>query len=60
MGNPGEKIGTAAQQAKGKTQETAGRVLSDEELEAQGQGEQVEADVQQAAQRAQDRIGDAG
>lgn len=60
MGDTGQKIGSAAQQAKGKAQETAGRVLDDEEMEGQGQGEQVEADVKQAAQRAQDRAGDAG
>ena len=58
MGDTGERIGNAAQQAKGKVQEGTGRVLSDEELEAQGQAEQAEADVQKAADEAQRRARD--
>jgi uncharacterized protein YjbJ (UPF0337 family) len=60
MGDTGERVSNAAQQAKGKAQETAGRVLSDEELEAEGQVDQAEADVQEAAQKAEDRARDAG
>jgi uncharacterized protein YjbJ (UPF0337 family) len=51
----GDKIEHAAEEAKGKVKETAGRVTDNPDLEARGQAEQASADVKQAG----DKVGDA-
>lgn len=49
-----DKIKHAAQSAKGKVQETAGKTAGNERLEAQGQAEQDEARVKHEADKAKD------
>jgi uncharacterized protein YjbJ (UPF0337 family) len=54
-----DKIKNTAKEASGKVKETWGDVTNDESLEAEGQAEQVEADVRQAAEKAKDKTKDA-
>lgn len=51
-----DKIKNAAQEAKGKVQETTGQVTGNEDLEAQGQTEQVKANVKQAGEDIKDTV----
>jgi uncharacterized protein YjbJ (UPF0337 family) len=50
----GDKIANAAQDAKGKAKEAAGRATNDDTLEAEGKADQAKADVKQAAEKAKD------
>jgi uncharacterized protein YjbJ (UPF0337 family) len=50
------RVEDAGQQAKGKIQEAAGKATGDEDLEAQGEAEQAEAEVSQAARDFEDEL----
>ncbi len=50
----GDKIQNAAQDAAGKVKEAAGKVTDNERLEAEGQADQVAADVKQAGEKVKD------
>lgn len=41
---------------KGKAKETVGEITGDEELEAQGKGDQVKGDVKQAGEKLKDAV----
>ncbi|MGO4103747.1 CsbD family protein [Leifsonia sp. YAF41] len=49
-----DKIKNAAQDATGKVKETAGKVTKNEDLEAEGKADQVEADLKQAGEKVKD------
>ncbi|MCI0157921.1 CsbD family protein [Leifsonia shinshuensis] len=49
-----DKIGNAAESAGGKAKETAGKATGDERLEAEGKGDQVKADLKNAAEKVKD------
>ncbi len=49
-----DKIGNAADKAAGKVKETAGDKTDNENLEAEGKGDQSKADVKQAGEKAKD------
>jgi uncharacterized protein YjbJ (UPF0337 family) len=51
-----DKFDAKAQELKGKAKETAGRVTDDEELEAEGRGDQVEGNLGQAAEKVKDAV----
>lgn len=51
-----DKAKNAAQDAKGKVQETVGRVTGNEDTEAEGQVEQVEADLKQRGESLKDAV----
>ena len=53
-----DKAKNAGLEAKGKIKETTGKVTNNEQLEAEGRADQVEADVRQAAERAKDTAKD--
>ncbi len=55
----GDKIGNAAEEAKGKVKETAGKATDDRNLEAEGKGDQASANVKQAGEKAKDAVKDA-
>lgn len=55
----GDKIKHAAQEAGGKVKETAGKATGDQDLEAEGHGDQAAANVKQAGDKAKDAVGDA-
>jgi uncharacterized protein YjbJ (UPF0337 family) len=50
----GDKIEHAAEEAKGKVKEGAGKAKGDERLEAEGKGEQAKANVKQAGDDVKD------
>ncbi|KJS61455.1 CsbD family protein [Streptomyces rubellomurinus] len=50
----GKKIAHAAETAKGKVKEAAGKAVGNERLAAKGKGEQVKGDLSQAGQKAKD------
>ena len=54
----GDKIKHAAEEAAGKVKEGAGKVTGNQELEAQGQGDQASAKVKQAGDKAVDAAKD--
>lgn len=46
-------------QAKGKTKETIGRAINDEELEAEGSADRVKGDVKEGLGKARRKVGEA-
>lgn len=50
----GDKISNAAEDAKGKSKEAAGKATDDERLEAEGKGDQSKADLKQAGEKVKD------
>lgn len=46
-------------QAKGKTKETIGRAIDDEELEAEGSADRVKGDVKEGLGKARRKVGEA-
>lgn len=53
-----DKIEHAAEEAKGKVKEGAGRASGNERLEAEGQADQTSANVKQAGDKARDAVDD--
>ena len=53
-----DKVKNEAGDLIGKGKETVGRVLHNEDLEAEGKADQVEATVKKAGERAKDRLKD--
>jgi uncharacterized protein YjbJ (UPF0337 family) len=53
------RIEGAAHQAKGAVKETAGRMMGDKKVEAEGKGERVAGKVQNAVGGAKDAVRDA-
>lgn len=49
-----EKADNKAQELRGKLKEGVGRAIDDEELETQGQGDQVRSNVKQAGEKVKD------
>lgn len=49
-----DKIDNAAQDAKGKVKEAAGKVTGDRKTEAEGKGDQVGADLKNAGEKVKD------
>jgi uncharacterized protein YjbJ (UPF0337 family) len=49
-----DKIDNAAQDAKGKAKEAAGKATDDERMEAEGKGDQMGADIKGAGEKAKD------
>ena len=49
-----DKIGNAAENARGKAKETAGKATGDERREAAGKGDQVKADLKNAGEKVKD------
>lgn len=54
-----DKIGNAAQKLAGKGKEAAGQASGDENLKAEGKGDQAAADVKQAGEKVKDAFKDA-
>jgi uncharacterized protein YjbJ (UPF0337 family) len=54
----GDKIDNQADVLKGKVKETAGHVIDDPELEAEGKGDQVKGHVKQAGEKVKDAVKD--
>ena len=50
----GDKMGNAAEEAKGKAKEAAGKATDDERLEAEGQGDQTKANLKKAGENVKD------
>ncbi|WP_228979396.1 CsbD family protein [Streptomyces sp. DH12] len=50
----GKKAENAAQTAKGKAKEAAGRAVGNERLEAEGRAEQVKGDAKQTGEKLKD------
>jgi uncharacterized protein YjbJ (UPF0337 family) len=51
-----DKIGNAAEDAKGKAKEAVGGATDNESLKAQGRADQASADVKQAGENAKDAV----
>jgi uncharacterized protein YjbJ (UPF0337 family) len=49
-----DKIGNAAEKLGGKSKEAAGEASGDENLKAEGQGDQAKADLKQAGENVKD------
>jgi uncharacterized protein YjbJ (UPF0337 family) len=49
-----DKISNASEEAAGKLKEGAGRATDDEQLEAEGKGDQTSANVKQAGEKIKD------
>ncbi|GIJ10596.1 CsbD family protein [Micromonospora andamanensis] len=49
-----DKISNASEEATGKLKEGAGRATDDEQLEAEGRGDQTSANVKQAGEKIKD------
>ena len=49
-----DKIGNAAEKLGGKGKEAAGEASGDENLRAEGQGDQAKADLKQAGEKVKD------
>ena len=54
----GDKIKHAAEEAAGKVKEGAGKVIGNEDLQAEGQADQAGANVKQAGDKAADAAKD--
>ncbi len=52
----GDKIGNAAEDAKGKVKEGAGKATGNDRLEAEGKGDQVKADLKKAGENVKDAV----
>ncbi len=50
----GDKIRNAATKRSGQAKEAAGKASGDDRLRAEGRGEQVKADLKQAAEKVKD------
>ena len=50
----GDKISNAAEGAKGKIKEGAGKATGNDKLEAEGKGDQVKADLKKAGENVKD------
>jgi uncharacterized protein YjbJ (UPF0337 family) len=53
-----DKAGNAADKAKGKVKETAGRAVGNERLTAEGRADQAKGDAKQAVEKAKDALKD--
>ena len=49
-----DKIGNKAEELKGKGKEATGKATNDEELEAEGKGDQAGANLKQAGEKIKD------
>jgi len=49
-----DKIDAKSDQLKGKVKETAGKLTDDNELEAEGQGDQTKGHLKQAGEKVKD------
>ena len=49
-----DKLGNAAEDAKGKAKEAVGNVTDDEELERQGKTDQAKSDLKDAGEKVKD------
>jgi len=49
-----DKVDNTSEDLRGKAKEAVGRTTDDEELEAQGRGDQAKADVKQAGEKLKD------
>ena len=49
-----DKISNASEEATGKVKEGAGRATDDEQLEAEGRGDQASANLKQAGEKIKD------
>ena len=49
-----DKIDNKSEDLQGKAKETIGRATGDDELEAQGRGDQAKSDVKQAGEKIKD------
>ncbi|GHD51436.1 CsbD family protein [Mycetocola manganoxydans] len=54
----GDKIGNAAEDAKGKAKESFGDATDNEKLQAEGQGDQTKANLKQAGENVKDAFTD--
>ncbi|MDQ3155497.1 MAG: CsbD family protein [Actinomycetota bacterium] len=54
----GDKIENAAEDAKGKGKEAAGKAKGDESLEAEGKGDQTKSDFKKAGENVKDAFKD--
>jgi uncharacterized protein YjbJ (UPF0337 family) len=52
----GKKAGTKAGELKGKAKEAAGKATDDEDLEAEGKGDQVKSNLKQAGQNLKNTV----
>jgi uncharacterized protein YjbJ (UPF0337 family) len=50
----GDKIDNKTDELKGKAKETVGKLQDDEELQAEGKGDQVKGNVKQAGEKVKD------
>jgi len=50
----GDKIGNAAEDAKGKIKEGSGKATGNDKLEAEGKADQVKADLKKAGENIKD------
>ena len=53
MGND-DKLQNTGEDLKGKAKEAAGKLTDDEQLEAEGKGDQAKSDVKQAGEKVKD------
>lgn len=53
-----DKVGNAADKAKGKVKETAGKAVGNERLTAEGRADQAKGDAKQAVEKAKDALKD--
>jgi uncharacterized protein YjbJ (UPF0337 family) len=49
-----DKIGNKAEEAAGKVKESAGKATDDEQLEAEGKGDQEKSNLKQAGEKVKD------
>jgi uncharacterized protein YjbJ (UPF0337 family) len=54
----GDKIDNAAEDAKGRAKEAAGKARDDESLEAEGKGDQTKAHLKKAGENVKDAFTD--
>lgn len=54
----GDKIANAAEQAKGKVQQAAGRALDDPKLEGEGMANEAAGKAKQVGEHVKDAVGD--
>jgi uncharacterized protein YjbJ (UPF0337 family) len=55
-----DKLDNAVDRVGGRAKETAGAATDDEELRAEGRGQQTEADVKDAGEKVKDAAGKVG
>ncbi len=49
-----DKLGNSADDLKGKAKEATGKATDDEQLEAEGKGDQAKSDLKQAGEKVKD------